>query len=194
LSKVSAPAQAWLKHHQLGKEPKSVGKVQLPMIPLLNSLASGEKSNLSGWFQVTTETEDGALIRQLGANLEPSELYLEISYEHEPHSFLSNELPEGSQRAREGLGNAIRSLALDTLGKITGPSVKQAIKEIILCATIPSPDVYSSVAQALTRVAVPAHTKAVRDIVWLPESHQVASASLDETIKVWDAEYGSLVR
>ena len=164
------------------------------MIPLLNSLASGENAQLAGWFQVTTVTEDGVLILQTGANNETTELYLEITYEHEPHSFFSNELPEGSQRAREGLGTAIRSLALETLCKITGPAVKEAIKEIILCATIPSPDVYSSVSEALRRVAVPAHTDVVRDIVWLPESYQVASASLDQTIKIWDTQYGSLVR
>lgn len=38
--------------------------------------------------------------------------------------------------------------------------------------------------------AVPAHTKAVVDCVWVPFTNLVVSTSLDGTIKVWDAEYG----
>ena len=63
LSEVSEPLEAWIRHYQLGKAPKSVGKVKLPMIPLLNSLASGDTPTLDDWFEVLTE-KDGSLIRQ----------------------------------------------------------------------------------------------------------------------------------
>jgi len=96
LSKVSAPVQAWVKHYQLGKDPISIGKVQLPMVPLLNSLASGEKSELAGWFEVLTE-RDGALIRQTDHYDRPTELFLEIVYQPEPHKFYNDDRPEGSQ-------------------------------------------------------------------------------------------------
>jgi len=97
LSKVSAPVQAWIKHYQLGRDPISVGKVQLPMVPLLNSLASGDKSDLAGWFEVLTESKEGALIRQTDHHDRRTELFLEISYQQEPHKFYSDDLPEGSQ-------------------------------------------------------------------------------------------------
>jgi WD40 repeat protein len=69
----------------------------------------------------------------------------------------------------------------------------QAITEIILCATIPSPDVYSTVLEALMRVGVPSHTKIVKSVVWLPGTHNVVSASLDGTFKVWNTEYGEYI-
>ena len=66
----------------------------------------------------------------------------------------------------------------------------QAIKEIILCATIPSPEVYATVSGALRRVSVPSHTKEVKDVSWIPGSYVAVSASMDGTVKVWDTEYG----
>ena len=193
LSEVSEPLEAWIRHYQLGKAPKSVGKVKLPMIPLLNSLASGDKPTLDDWFEVLTE-KDGSLIRQTNDLQEPTKLYLGIAYEKEAAIFFGNDLPEGSQRAREGLGNAIRSLAVETLCKITGSAVTKAIVEVMANATIPSPDVYSTVLEALRRVAVPSHTKSVNDVVWIPGSSHVVSCSDDGAIKVWDVETGALLR
>jgi hypothetical protein len=66
------------------------------MVPLLNSLASGEKSELAGWFEVLTE-RDGALIRQTDHYDRPTELFLEIAYQPEPPQFYNDDRPEGSQ-------------------------------------------------------------------------------------------------
>jgi WD40 repeat protein len=71
-----------------------------------------------------------------------------------------------------------------------GIPLAQAIEEIILCATIPSPEVYATVSEALRRVSVPSHTDAATDVAWIPETNLAVSAALDGTIKVWDTEYG----
>jgi len=59
-----------LTFENLYQDPKSIGNVQLPLVPLLNSLVSGEKSDLSGWFECLTLSNDGALICQTD-NLDP---------------------------------------------------------------------------------------------------------------------------
>jgi len=79
--------------------------------------------------------------------------------------------------------------ASDSIGLFVG----QAIEEIILCATIPSPEVYATVSEALQRVAVPSHSDAATDVAWIPETNLAVSASRDGTIKVWDTEYGETI-
>lgn len=97
LSNVSEPVQMWLKHYQLGGEHISVGKVHLPLVPLLNSLASGSNSQLAGWFEVINADKDGNVIRQTDEHNRPTELYLEVEYNQEPYQFFSDNLPDSSQ-------------------------------------------------------------------------------------------------